>query len=97
MPHQHLPAEHSDADLVLAANLADIVGSEDLYVTWTHETGPGAIPEVEAILRDDRPSPLVELVGAFFAGLGSLWRTLFASSAPAAPAMAPAPVSRQRA
>ena len=97
MPHLHLPAEHSDADLVLAANLADIVGSEDLYITWTHESGPGAIPEVEAILRDDRPSPLVELVGAFFAGLGSLWRTLFASSAPAAATMAPAPVSRQRA
>ena len=97
MPHLHLPAEHSDADLVLAANLADIVGSEDLYVTWTHESGPGAIPEVEAILRDDRPSPLVELVGAFFAGLGSLWRTLFASGAAPAPAMAPAPVSRQRA
>ena len=96
MPHLHLPAEHSDVDLVLAANLADIVGSEDLYITWTHESGPG-VPEVEAILRDDRPSPLVELVGAFFAGLGSLWRSLFASSAAAAPTVAPAPVSRQRA
>jgi hypothetical protein len=97
MSHLHLPADHSDADLVLAANLADIVGSEDLYVTWTHDTGPGAIPEVEAILRDERPSPLVELIGAFFAGLGSLWRTLFVGGAPATAAMPPAPASRQRA
>ena len=54
MPHLHLPADHTDADLVLAANLAEIVGSEDLYVVWSHETGPGAIPEVEAELREER-------------------------------------------
>ena len=50
MPHLHLPVDHTDADLVLAANLAEIVGSEDLYVAWSHESGPGAIPEVEAVL-----------------------------------------------
>ena len=54
MPHLHLPIDHTDADLVLAANLAEIVGSEDLYVAWSHETGPGAIPEVEAVLREER-------------------------------------------
>jgi hypothetical protein len=97
MPHLHLPAEHSDADLVLAANLADIVGSEDLYVTWTHETGAGAIPEIEAILRDERPSPFVELAGAFFAGLASLVRAFFSAGAATSPAITPAPVSRQRA
>ena len=48
MPHLHLPIDHTDADLVLAANLAEIVGSEDLYVAWSYETGPGAIPEIEA-------------------------------------------------
>ena len=52
MPHLHLPVEHTDADLVLAANLAEIVGSEDLYVAWCHETGPGAVPEVEAEVRE---------------------------------------------
>ena len=36
MPHLHLPAEHTDADIVLAANVAATVGSEDLYVAWTH-------------------------------------------------------------
>ena len=52
MPHLHLPIDHTDADLVLAANLAEIVGSEDLYVAWSHETGPGAVPEVEAVVRE---------------------------------------------
>ena len=54
MPHLHLPIDHTDADLVLAANLAEIVGSEDLYVAWSHESGPGAIPEVEAVMREQR-------------------------------------------
>jgi hypothetical protein len=94
MPHLHLPAEHSDADLVLAANLADIVGSEDLYVTWTHEAGPGAVPEVEAVLRDDRPSAFVALAGAFLAGLGSLVRALFTAAAPVPAAPAPRQVTR---
>ena len=44
MPHLHLPLDHTDADLVLAANLAEIVGSEDLYVAWSHESGAGAVP-----------------------------------------------------
>ena len=50
MPHLHLPVDHTEADIVLAVNLADIVGSEDLYVAWSHESGPGAIPEVEAVM-----------------------------------------------
>ena len=54
MPHLHLPIDHTDADLVLAANLAEIVGSEDLYVAWTHEAGAGAVPEVEAEVREER-------------------------------------------
>jgi hypothetical protein len=74
MPHLHLPIDHTDADLVLAANLADIVGSEDLYVTWSYETGPGAIPEVDAVLVEQRPlSPFAEIVAAF----GDLFRALF--------------------
>ena len=63
MPHLHLPVDHTDADLVLAANLAEIVGSEDLYVAWSHESGPGAIPEIEAVLVESRPlNPLSEFV-----------------------------------
>ena len=75
MPHLHLPADHTDADLVLAANLAEIVGSEDLYVAWSHETGAGAIPEVEAVVREHGPSgPLAALV----AGFTAFWRALTA-------------------
>jgi hypothetical protein len=77
MPHLHLPIDHTDADLVLAANLAEIVGSEDLYVAWSHETGPGAIPEIEAVVRDQRlSSPLAEVVTALAATCGAFWRAL---------------------
>jgi hypothetical protein len=77
MPHLHLPIDHTDADLVLAANLADIVGSEDLYVTWSYETGPGAIPEVDAVLVEQRPlSPPAEIFAAIGAGFASLFRAL---------------------
>jgi hypothetical protein len=91
MSHLHLPAEHSEADLVLAANLADFVGSEDLYVAWTHRDGAGAVPEVEAILRDERPSLLAELLGDLRAGLSALWYAFLHGPAPVAPAIAPAP------
>src|SRR4051794_4374248 len=77
MPHLHLPADHTDADIVLAINLAEIVGSEDLYVAWSHESGPGAIPEIEAVLVHDRP---LSALSGFFAplggGLGGIWRAL---------------------
>jgi hypothetical protein len=74
MPHLHLPTDHTDADLVLAANLAEIVGSEDLYVAWTYESGPGAIPEVEAELRE--PHARGGFFGAVAAGFGAFWRAL---------------------
>jgi hypothetical protein len=89
MPHLHLPAEHSDADLVLAANLADVVGSRDLYVAWTHGGG-AAVPEVQAVLRQQRPAPLLARV---FDGFVQLWRLLLTGSqtpAPAAATVAPA-------
>lgn len=77
MPHLHLPIDHTDADLVLAANLAEIVGSEDLYVAWSHETGAGAIPEVEAVVREQPlGSPLGEVVSALAAACGAFWRAL---------------------
>jgi hypothetical protein len=73
MPHLHLPIDHTEADLVLAANLAEIVGSEDLYVTWSHEAGSGAIPEVEAVVRTERP---VTRFAALRATLAVFWRAL---------------------
>jgi hypothetical protein len=94
MPHLHLPAEHSDADIVLAANLAATVGSEDLYVAWTHDSGAGAVPEVEAVIREPRPSALVTV----FRAVAALWRGLTQMPAPVAPAAAaPAAPARENA
>jgi hypothetical protein len=77
MPHLHLPVDHTDADIVLAVNLAELVGSEDLYVVWSHESGPGAIPEVDAVLVHERPvSAFAEFFAALSAGFAGLWRTL---------------------
>jgi hypothetical protein len=87
MPHLHLPAEHTDADLVLAANLADIVGSEDLFVAWTHGSGAGAVPEIEAYVRDERPSPIAHLIAGVVSGAMAIWQTL---TKPAAASAAPA-------
>ena len=77
MPHLHLPTDHTDADLVLAANLAEIVGSEDLYVAWTHESGAGAVPQVDAVLVEARrPKGFAAVVGLVGAGFAAVWRAL---------------------
>ena len=76
MPHLHLPTDHTDADLVLAANLADVVGSEDLYVAWSQETGAG-VPEIEAYVSDEPPaSPFAELLVSLAAGVVAFWRAV---------------------
>jgi hypothetical protein len=96
MPHLHLPADHSDADLVLAANVAAIVGSEDLYVAWTHSTGAGAVPEVQAVLREERPGVIVTVVAALIAGARAVWHGLTQSPVPVSPAAtAPAAPARE--
>jgi hypothetical protein len=94
MPHLHLPIDHTDADLVLAANLAEIVGSEDLYVAWTHESGPGAVPEVEAVMSEHSPS--VGFFAAVGAGFVAFWRALLGRPAQAAVEedASPPPVAR---
>ena len=83
MPHLHLPIDHTDADLVLAANLAEIVGSEDLYVAWTHESGPGAIPEVEAVMREHGCRCRI-LRRASAPASSAFWRALLGKPSPAA-------------
>ena len=95
MPHLYLPSDHTDADLVLAADVAAAVSSADLYVTWTFEAGAGN-PEIEAVVREERPAPAVnpfaELLVALFQGVATLWQTLTGPPAqriaPAAPASA---------
>jgi hypothetical protein len=81
MPHLHLPIDHTDADIVLAANVADVVGSADLYVTWSHESGPGAVPEVEAVVREERPAkPFAAVLHSIAAGIAALWHRLVGGS-----------------
>jgi hypothetical protein len=97
MPHLHLPMDHTDADLVLAANLAEIVGSEDLYVAWSHESGAGAVPEVEAVLVEShQPNALAEIVSLVSAGFAAFWRALVGRpGTPAVAHAAPAGPARQ--
>jgi hypothetical protein len=95
MPHLYLPTDHTDADLVLAADVAAAVSSSDLYVTWTIDAGAGA-PEVEAVVREERAEPVAnpfaELIVALVQGVAMLWRSLTGpptqrlEAAPASPA-----------
>jgi hypothetical protein len=96
MPHIHLPTDHTDADLVLAANVAEVVGSEDLYVAWSHECGPGAVPEVEAILCEPpaRGGALAELIATMRAGFAAFWQVLMQRPEPALPSPAGPPAAR---
>ena len=57
MPTLHLPAAHTDTDVALATEVAHVVGSHELYVTWTHGEGPGLPPEVETFTDDGDRSP----------------------------------------
>jgi hypothetical protein len=55
MAQLYLPAEHTEADLVLAGQIAETVASAELYVTWTPAHGQAA-PEVCAELREPESS-----------------------------------------
>ncbi len=55
MPHVYLPTEHSEADLVLAGQLADILESDELYVTWSPRGYEE--PQVETVVRVKEPGP----------------------------------------
>lgn len=92
MPHLHLPADHTDADLVLAANVADVVGSEDLYVVWTEDRGAG-VPEVQAVLCEARPQ--VGLAAAFAALCVAFWHALTGRSGARAESAEPAAAVRR--
>jgi hypothetical protein len=80
MPTLHLPAAHTDTDVALATEIAAVVGSHELYVTWTHGEGPGLPPEMETHLLDlSEPSPIspfAEVVVAMVQGLSALWHAI---------------------
>lgn len=69
MPQLHLPFEHTDADLVLATLIADALDAGELYVAWSAESGPGAAPQVVAVVRERESSPVAGAFAAFFAHL----------------------------
>jgi len=74
MAQLFLPAAHTEADLVLAGQIADRIDSAQLYVAWTPQHGR-AVPEVMAELRAAVPrwtGALVLLLGA----VRDLWSAL---------------------
>jgi hypothetical protein len=80
MPTLHLPAAHTDTDVALATEVAHVVGSSELYVTWTHGEGPGLPPEIETITGEDARegaiTPFGELVVAMAQGISALWNAI---------------------
>ena len=98
MPHLYLPTDHTDADLVLAADVAAAVSSADLYVTWTFDAGAG-IPEVEAVVREEYQeapvNPFAGLAAALLQGIVALWRSLTAPPAQRLPAAPVAGAARE--
>ncbi len=74
MPRLFLPAEHSDADIILASQIADAVDSAELFVTWSTEAGRAA-PEIQAELREPR-HPFTQAIRLFARMIAELWRAL---------------------
>lgn len=65
MPQLHLPENHTDADLVLASQIATSIECGELFIVWTHQGGSGARPTVPAQIRE--PINLTaELINALF-------------------------------
>ncbi len=77
MAQLYLPAEHTDADLVLAGQIAESIDSAELYVVWTAEQGQ-AMPEVVAELRHAAPS----VPALVFQALRELWAAMRHKPAP---------------
>jgi hypothetical protein len=98
MPTLHLPAAHTDTDVALATEVAHVVGSHELYVTWTHGEGPGLPPEIETLTPDEVEnaiSPFAEVVVAMVQGISALWNALI--HPPSTRAELPAPRDDRRA
>ena len=56
-----------------------VVGSDELYVTWTHARPVRRVPEIEAELREPQPTrgrPVADVVVALVQGIAALWHAL---------------------
>jgi len=71
MPHLYLPTEHTEADLVLAMQVAEAVDAGELFVVWGAEAGPGA-PEVVAIVREPEAHPVADAFVALMQSIAAL-------------------------
>ena len=74
MPQLYLPAAHTEADLVLAGQIAERIDSAELYVAWTPEHG-SAFPEVVAELREPAPR-WTDTIALVFQAVRELWDAL---------------------
>jgi hypothetical protein len=99
MPTLHLPAAHTDTDVALATEVAHVVGSHELYVTWTHGEGAGLPPEIESVTSNEPHqaaiSPFAEVVVAMVQGISALWNAIVRPSS-VRPALPPAREDRRR-
>jgi len=75
MPQLYLPSEHTDADLVLATQVAEALDAGELFVAWSEETGCPAFPEVAAVVREPA-HPVAEAATGVLAGLAALLHAL---------------------
>ena len=75
MAQLYLPVAHTEADLVLAGQIAERIDSAELYVAWTAKAGR-AVPEVVAELRAATPG-WSEALALFVDAVRELWAWLF--------------------
>ena len=94
MSQLYLPAEHTDADLILAGLVAERVDSAELYVAWTPEHGQ-ASPEVAALLREPAPR-FGGTLSAVLAALAEIVKALFSRVPADQPLPAPAPAGTKQ-
>ena len=93
MPQLYLPAAHTDADLVLASQIAARIDSAELHVAWSREHGQ-VVPEVSALVREPAAGPM-GLLGLLRAALRAVLGRETAGAVRTAPA-SPAADAPQR-
>jgi hypothetical protein len=94
MAHLYLPAEHTETDLIVAGQIAELIDSSELYVVWTEAEGR-ALPEIAAELRAPARHRTGTLAVLFYAAR-EFW-TAFFTRRPQRAAPPSAPPTRETA